>query len=300
MPYPQAYPVSCGRAGLELIIRHRQYKRVFVPAYICQTVKDVLNKIGVTTVFYYLTKSLEPEFIPEIKSGDCFIYVNYFGVRDAICNNLVKEIPGIVLDLTQAFFYEPSLHIDAFNSARKFIGVPDGGFLFSDFSHLLNLPSNVAYDSCKHLLMRADGETEKGYAVFRENEKKINQWEPMQMSRISKAILQSVDIHLIKKVRNRNFNFLHKHLLNYNDFFIEKNTSGALSYPLLTENGTRIKNTLCSEGIFVPTYWPGIEDSVAEGSIEKRLLDNLVCLPIDQRYNEEDMLRVIKRVLSMI
>jgi hypothetical protein len=46
---------------------------------------------------------------------------------------------------------------------------------------------------------------------------------------------------------------------------------------------------LIARKIFVPTYWPNVYNWTLPDSLEYRLTQNIVSLPVDQRYNTEDM-----------
>ena len=72
-------------------------------------------------------------------------------------------------------------------------------------------------------------------------------------------------------------------------------------YPLLLKNGHRIKQELIQHKIYVPTLWPNVLEETVPDTWEHFLTDNLVLLPIDQRYSEVDMkyiLKVLARILG--
>jgi hypothetical protein len=57
---------------------------------------------------------------------------------------------------------------------------------------------------------------------------------------------------------------------------------------------------LIKEKIFVATYWPNVFDWTLPDSMEYYLAKNIVPLPIDQRYNLDDMqymVTVLKNLL---
>ena len=63
------------------------------------------------------------------------------------------------------------------------------------------------------------------------------------------------------------------------------------------KNGNKLKNHLIKNKIFIATYWPGISGLVDLISTEMHLVTNLVCIPIDQRYDEKDM-ESIKNIVN--
>ena len=66
-------------------------------------------------------------------------------------------------------------------------------------------------------------------------------------------------------------------------------------YPYYSENNT-IRQKLIKEKIYTPKYWNNVLDRVSKDSIEYNFTENVIYLPIDQRYNEDDMLRIFKAI----
>ena len=72
-------------------------------------------------------------------------------------------------------------------------------------------------------------------------------------------------------------------------------------YPLYTGNGNELKKKLIREKIYVPTLWGDVFGITEKDSLEWDFADNIVPLPIDQRYDLKDMDRiaeVIKKCLK--
>ena len=67
-----------------------------------------------------------------------------------------------------------------------------------------------------------------------------------------------------------------------------------LVYPFWSDNG--LKKQLIDAKIFVATYWPNIFEWTKPDDLEYELANNIVCIPIDQRYSEEDMERIVKEI----
>ncbi len=114
------------------------------------------------------------------------------------------------------------------------------------------------------------------------------------MSKLTQKILESIDYKKVRKKRLKNFNFLHEKLETTNilKFNLSKN-SVPMIYPLLLENGKGIKEKFIKNKIFVASYWPNIETWCSKKSYEYNLYENLVALPIDQRYGKKDMKKIV-------
>ena len=71
-----------------------------------------------------------------------------------------------------------------------------------------------------------------------------------------------------------------------------------LVYPYWVENGKGLKKKLISKSIFVATYWPNVFEWCKSDDLEYELADNVVCIPVDQRYDKDDMERILKEILQ--
>jgi len=67
-------------------------------------------------------------------------------------------------------------------------------------------------------------------------------------------------------------------------------------YPLLIENGLEEKKRLIENKIFVATYWPNISEWCNTNSFEYYLMENLLPLSIDQRYDKNVMNEIIEMI----
>lgn len=131
--HAEAIALNSGRFCLEYVLRCRHYKKVYVPYFTCDSAIEPIKKLGVPYEFYHIDK--EYRIIDEIRlnDGEALMYTNYWGLQDAYCQLLASKYGRrLILDYTQAFYSEPIIGIDTFYSCRKFFGVPDGGYLYTD------------------------------------------------------------------------------------------------------------------------------------------------------------------------
>ena len=66
-----------------------------------------------------------------------------------------------------------------------------------------------------------------------------------------------------------------------------------LVYPYYVDNGARLRQYLIDHQVFCARYWPNVLEWCKPEDWEYQLAENLVCLPIDQRYDEEDMKKIL-------
>jgi hypothetical protein len=298
--YPFLIKLNTGRNALEYILTVNAYSCIYIPYFTCEVIMEPIRKLGIQYHFYTLDKNLDPIIDFEIEAGDCFLYTNYFGLKQLTVNNLAKMGMDLIVDNSQAFFAKPLVGINTFYSCRKFFGVPDGAYLQTNKIINTKLERDISYDRMSHLLISIDQSIEKGYDSFQTNNNALSHKPIRKMSFLTEYLLKSIDYEACRVARNKNFKVLHDELSDKNQLAIDNSSiNGPLCYPLLT-NKDNIKKKLISRRVFVPIYWPNVFKWTTDKMFENYLAQNLVPLPIDHRYNEEDMERIINYLKQML
>lgn len=298
--HENAIQLNTGRNCLELILRVNDYEKIYIPYYTCDAVLEPIQKVNLPYEFYAIDKKLNPIFEKELGKHEVFLYTNYFGLKDNTCKQLSKKIKNLIIDNSQAFYSSPLKDADTFYSPRKFFGVPDGGYLFTNKDFETEFAQDNSMGRVEHLLGRLDSNAVEYYSVFKRNDAALS-GEPIKvMSNISQRLLNSVDYFAVAKRRKENFKILHASLKNSNQFEIEfSDTQVPMIYPYLIENGSKLKEKLINYNIFVATYWPNVFDWVSNDSIEHEFASNLIALPIDQRYGRIEMEKILGIILKL-
>ena len=294
--YPQSLKFQSARASFLALLRAGKPKRVWMPHYICDSMLAPLRYTGVEVTFYSINTQFDIVDKFELPANDWLFYVNYFGVCsqniDRIMSRFYKN--QVVLDYSQSFYAAPRECLANIYSPRKFFGVPDGGLLITNL--LIAIPSEIESGSVvrsTHLLKRLAVSAESGYADYQQAELSLVEFEPHQMSSLTRRILNSVDFEAVRTRRNNNFHFLHKRLGKINKLLIDPlSINGPLCYPFFIAKAG-IRQRLIRERIFVATYWPDVLDRVDDSSCEASLVKNIIPLPCDQRYGKEEMKKII-------
>ena len=173
--------------------------------------------------------------------------------------------------------------------------MPDGGYLYTDTQddYLWEaVKQDHSYDRMDALLKRIDISAEAGYADFHKVEEKMANQPICRMSKLTERILCSLDYQSIAERRRKNYHILYYSLFQKNDFWIKcEEKAVPLSYPF-RNNDTKLRAHLIGNHIFVPTFWPNVLERCNEGTKEYQLATNLLPLPIDQRYDRDDMKRI--------
>lgn len=285
--YPEAIALNSARNCLRYVIRVYQIKEIWIPYYTCNVVWQAARSENCKIKFYHIDENFLPT--QEFKKDDFILYTNYFGVCAKNVENLSKKYPNLIVDNAQAF-YMPKFELASFYSPRKFFGVPDGGYLFCAKKLDEKFNKNVSYQRCSHLLKRADLRASEGYSDFQVNEESLNDESVELMSDLTHKLLASVDYKKAKENRLNNFKFLHNSLKQTNELQIELSKNDVpLAYPyLIKKEGLREK--LIQNKIYVATYWSPLDKEFYESKLQKYLLP----LPIDQRYGEAEMKRILE------
>ena len=283
-PLPNGVLLNSGRNALRHIVRKLGVARMHVPSYTCPVVWSALKAEGCQLEFYEIGVDLKPRTI--FPQNDFILYTNYFGCCGGIVDELAVDYPNLIVDNAQAYYARPKGRA-SFSSPRKFFGVPDGGVAYGvEF-----LPEGEKYpldDSrgrMDHLNLRESGEVEKGYMAFKKAEASLQGAEIMRMSPETRRMLGHVDMTRYATIRNSNFAFLDSALHTKAQIHRIKDDV-PMVYPYLTDDLT-LRSRLIREKIFVATYWPGVTSC-------ENLQNWLIPLPIDHRYCDEDMKRIVE------
>lgn len=289
--HKNAIGLNTGRNALELILRIKQYSKVFIPYYTCDVIIEPFNKIGINYEFYSIDTNFEPLFdYATIKDNEAFLYVNYFGLKDTFISDM--ECKNLIIDNSQAFFALPLPGIPTFYSCRKFFGVPDGAYLYLEDCGDLEFPVDYSSERMKHLFSRIECGAEAGYDEFKVNENDLIGQPIKQMSKLTRELLLNIDYNFVAKRRRDNYATFASVLINNKIDLPLNGNAVPYCYPLLTDV-SNLRSKLISNKVFIPAFWPNVIINNPLGSIEQLFCDNLLALPIDQRLDEIDITRIL-------
>ena len=293
--YPElhadAIALNSGRFCLEYVLRCRHYKKVYVPYFTCDSAIEPIKKLGIRYEFYHIDK--EYRIIGEIRlnDGEALMYTNYWGLQDAYCQLLASKYGRrLILDYTQAFYSEPIIGIDTFYSCRKFFGVPDGGYLYTDAQADFAIAQDESYTRMSSLVKRIDISPEAGFQDFHDISSTFHEMPIRKMSNFTKRMMGSIDYEHAVRCRIDNYNTLQQQLggrkLNFGEV--------PMVFPYTSEAGQELRRNLIANKVFVAKYWPNVDEWAGEHALETWMANHILPLPIDQRYGSEDMERIVK------
>lgn len=309
-----------GRTAIEIALKDimldRTIKTVYMPSYVCDSMIQPFLKFGIDILFYDVDYNLDSEkgFTVQIDKNvkcDIFFTMKYFGLEaknyDLIFEEFKSNNTIIIEDTTHSYFTDQKKsQVADYNvaSIRKWLGIASGGFI-SKRDGILHVKPTQNSDhlvvekiqamKCKRAYL--DGklvDKSQYFTLFNTFENKLLDSDyRMKIDSFSKDILTWVSIDKMRTQRVKNSLILYKEIIELN--FIEpvfkehiSNELCPLYVPVIVTNGKRdeLRSYLIKEEIFCPVHWPqGLSQKSNIPSLEL----SLIC---DQRYNEEDMIKI--------
>lgn len=297
--HKDAIQLNTARNCFEYVLLARNYTKVYIPYYTCEVILQPLKRHGIAYEFYSISEELEPVEVKRLLPDEAFLYTNYFGLKQRCVEKLATFYGSrLIVDNAQAFFAPRLASIDTFYSPRKFFGVPDGGYLYTDCVLAQDFPQDKSYERMRHLLQRIDEGAESSYSSFRENDESLDDNPIRKMSKLTQKLLCNINYENIKEKRCKNFITLHRVLKRSNSFNCDiEQDQVPMVYPYYANN-TLIKRDLIANKIFVATYWTNVLSWTNVDTHEYNLAYHLLSLPVDQRYKEGELERIIKIVYN--
>ena len=298
-------------------------KKVLLPSFTCQSVIEPFDNYGFKIYYYDIygdMKINENEFLSCLVRNNIKIVLihQYFGF-ETVSNMLIERVKNygaiIIEDCTQSLFsYSTRKKVDYYvSSLRKWTGVLDGGLcvkLKGLFDKSKIVESNETLEKIK-----LDAEIKKNNYIngndftdkttflklFEDAERILdNQKKFHLISQLSINIQINVDVNALIQKRRQNYlyvlerlNAIKKDDIIFN-FLDESNVP--LYFPLFVNNRKNFQAYLRDINIYAPIIWPK-SNYINECSKEVDFIyDRIICLPIDQRYDIDDMNRMCNAI----
>lgn len=324
---------NSAKTAIYCAVRNSGIHKLYVPYYMCRSVKQMLLDADVETEFYYVDERLLP-VLSRVDAGAAVLLVNYFGIMEELVRAEAEKYPTVIIDNSHAYFAAPVLREGVCNvySCRKFIGVPDGGYLVGEGCAFpagraggvsaegrgdparesgvsaagresFSLEPDEVSGHFSYLVTSFEHGTNAAYAEKQESDRYFA-GNYRGMSRLTRGMLSSVDYDGILRRREENFAYLHDCLRDLNRMEISEQQAPAFVYPFLpgraAKSGNNLKADLVAEKIYVPTMWRELAVPEFAGTLEYLLSERAAFLPVDQRYGREDMRYIADRVRDLL
>lgn len=318
--------MSTGRSATKLVLqtiaeRNKECKKVaLLPSFTCHTVYDPFMEYGydihTLPLRLNLTTTVEEILRYQEKCNAGVVLVHrYYGFDTLPGFNAVVELlqnRGVVVieDCTQCLYSSfPFSNADyVVASIRKWCGVPDGGFVICKEGSFHRKPfrtdtnmveaKRIAAELKYQYLFEGKGDKPSFKAKYREAENLLdNQVDFFTIGTLSAAIQAELDVELLRKKRRANYGALLEGLQNKEGFQIIFNTLPddvvPLYFPILIDNREAWQDLLADNDIYAPVVWPKADNSPQIEEVAEKIYERILCIPIDQRYDVDDMQRIV-------
>lgn len=296
MLHEGAVALNCGRNALVYLLRARNIKRLWIPKFICDSVTGVCDREGVPYTLYGIGMDFRPSEDIQLGEGEWLYFVNYYSQFD---NDQIAEYVNtykcVIVDNAQSYFQPPIPHVDTLYTCRKYFGVADGAFLYTDAKLDETLPQDESFERMRFLLGRFERSASEFYGEYIANNKYFATEPIKQMSKLTHNLLHGIDYDRVKTIRKKNYQYLHSALDGIDGLKIGK-SMGTFMYPLFLKNGMEIRKRLQQQKIYIPTLWPSVFEWCGEDEAEYQMAKNILPLPIDQRYEISDLNNFVREL----
>lgn len=303
----QASAFATARAALAALLSARSIRRLWLPAYCCDTLADGARAAGVDLAWYGADERLNAvtsDLEAGLAAGDAALAIAYFGrAPDAGLRDLAARHPDVlwIEDRAQALHTGlASLGAVTLYSPRKLLGVADGGLLVGD-----DLPtpgaSGVDPESLwrPNDLRRADPDglaPEAWFTAFRDREAAFDATPAPCTPRTLEA-LKAVPLAREADARRRNWRALAGPLSGLALWDDDAPIFAPLAFPIRVKDAAALSRHLADRRIWAARHWVDLPSPVTFGAAHA-LSARCLSLPLDGRYDIEDMRRVADAVLA--
>lgn len=299
-----------GTSALECILMDIQSTRkpdsVALPSWCCSCMIEPFVRLGLDIHFYTVCIGDGGGVVCDYSSVspcDITLAITYFGYRQ---QTAIGRPSGVVIrDLTHALFSTPPTDADyCFGSLRKWAGFWTGGYAWKqgvwergveipalDPSYL-NLRKRAMEEKCQYL--RGEREDKHYLNLFEMAEEYLDQTHIMSGCQRDIDLARQLDDMWMKQKRRENAAVLLERLHEYALFSKLAEDDCPMFVPLVldTERRNGLRRYLIGQHIYCPIHW-GLTELHQLTDAQRYLYDHVISIVCDQRYNTEDMERIV-------
>lgn len=317
-----------GREAIGLAIAGKEPGVALLPAYCCWSMALPFEAAGWKVNYYPLNQDLSvkiPQLVKAVKElkPKAVLVMDYYGY--APTGNAVKAIKDVnksilvIEDFTQCLFGLPEKYnsgVDCYvASIRKSLGVPDGGVLLSKMEVNLSLLSEERNAFVEHHIDA--GRKKKSYTYsadesdkqcFRELQAAAgaeikSDYHLYKISSEAMAIIEHTDVETVKFARKKNYEHLYdlvKDNSNFKVLFAPGENPAPFMFIVNTPQRDALQSTLAKQGVYCQVIWPLADEAKKICPVSKWMEETMLAIPIDQRYNYDDIEEMGIRINSIV
>lgn len=287
-----------GRSALLAIIKENNFKTVALPYWCCESMVKPFIQNNIEVVFY------DAFNVSKGITADAILVMDYFGYTTG---NSFNDFHGIVIrDLTHSIFskkYDDSDYY--FGSLRKWAGFYTGGFAWGFNEEVKFEKENTKYIELRKEAMykkkqyiNGENDSKEYLNIFKEAEELLDDIKIEPSCDRDIELTKYFDVEYVKEIRRNNAKTLMDNLKDKLVFPVLYENDCPLFVPIRIKNRNDIRKRLIENNIYCPAHWPISVYHKTSNKLEN-LFNEEISLICDQRYNEDDMNKIIN-VLNSI
>lgn len=290
---------------------------ILCPAYCCWSMTAPFEFTGWTVMYYRLKEDLtiDEDYLDGLLNNcrpDAILTMNFYGsasTRSAIAKvKAYNEKIIVIEDFSHCTFCFDKIFDDCVDfyvtSIRKSVGVCDGALVLSKY------PTNRHYigsEAPEFGKIRLSAQKKKGEYAFTKLQDEKNVF--LSSLRHSEAMIDKLDgihpisalsLQMLDTLNGKDIAFVRrenmKHLWGLMNGKIkmvpelDRSFDGApFSLPILVKNRDEVQKKLAQRGVYAPVLWPISDEARAICPVSARMADEMLSIPVDQRYNYDDI-----------
>lgn len=176
----------------------------------CQSVYSVCKACNVTVETYSIGFDFLPLWNFKVKEGQWLYLCDYYGQLSDECVTKALDVSSgrLIIDEAQNYFARPRQGIDTLYTCRKFFGVSDGGFLYTNSKIERELPIDRSMDRLGFVLGRFEIGSEEYLPQAQHNNAALGECGLRSMSALTKNLLRGIDYEAAITSRNANYSHM--------------------------------------------------------------------------------------------
>lgn len=290
---------------------------ILFPAYCCWSMSAPFEKTGWNIIYYKLNENLTVDevYLEQLlgyTKADAILTMNYYGsasTDSAVA--LAKSInPNIIAieDFSHCTFSIKKIFnskVDYYvSSIRKSIGICDGAvvlsknetkkaYICSEVKELSELRLEAQSQKSRYFYSKDQESKERFLPNLKKGEKILDDFSAVRpISETAMSQLAQLNGEEIAYARRENMKHLWKLLYGKVKMVpgLEKCFENApFSLPILVDNQEVVQKELAKRGVYTQVLWPISEEAQKVCPVSKRMGEQMLSIPIDQRYGWDDM-----------